>query len=114
MTCTHLDRQAIEKLFRVRQRRARQIMAGQDHAQLRIRNPLNPWKSPVFDVTRVRLLTQAIAAICPSTNGGVLPAALSRARSIACQSAARWVIFQHWKASQHHILDIALDCFSLS
>ena len=28
MTSTHLDRQAIEKLFRVRQRRARQIMAG--------------------------------------------------------------------------------------
>ena len=28
MTSTHLDRQAIEKLFRVRRRRARQIMAG--------------------------------------------------------------------------------------
>ena len=28
MTSTHLDRQEIEKLFRVRQRRARQIMAG--------------------------------------------------------------------------------------
>ena len=28
MTSTHLDRAAVEKLFRVRQRRARQIMAG--------------------------------------------------------------------------------------
>ena len=28
MTSTHLDRLAVEKLFRVRQRRARQIMAG--------------------------------------------------------------------------------------
>ena len=28
MTSTHLDRTAVEKLFRVRQRRARQIMAG--------------------------------------------------------------------------------------
>ena len=28
MTSTHLDRRAVEKLFRVRQRRARQIMAG--------------------------------------------------------------------------------------
>ena len=28
MTCTHLDRRAVQKLFRVRQRRARQIMAG--------------------------------------------------------------------------------------
>ena len=28
MTSTHLDRAAVEKLFRVRQRRARQIMVG--------------------------------------------------------------------------------------
>ena len=28
MTSTHLDRAAVEKLFRVRRRRARQIMAG--------------------------------------------------------------------------------------
>ena len=28
MTSTHLDRAAVEKLFRVRQRHARQIMAG--------------------------------------------------------------------------------------
>ena len=28
MTSTHIDRAAVEKLFRVRQRRARQIMAG--------------------------------------------------------------------------------------
>ena len=28
MTSTHLDRRAVEKLFRVRRRRARQIMAG--------------------------------------------------------------------------------------
>ena len=28
MTSAHLDRAAVEKLFRVRQRRARQIMAG--------------------------------------------------------------------------------------
>ena len=28
MTSTHLDRAAVEKLFRVPQRRARQIMAG--------------------------------------------------------------------------------------
>ena len=28
MTSSHLDRAAVEKLFRVRQRRARQIMAG--------------------------------------------------------------------------------------
>ena len=30
MTSTHLDRAAVEKLFRVRQRRARQIMASLD------------------------------------------------------------------------------------
>ena len=32
-------------------------------------------KSSVFDVTSIGLLTHAIAAICPSTKGGVLPAA---------------------------------------
>ena len=36
MTSTHLDRRAVEKLFRVRQRRARQIMAG--WAGLRVGN----------------------------------------------------------------------------
>ena len=36
MTSSHLDRAAVEKLFRVRQRRARQIMAG--WAGLRVGN----------------------------------------------------------------------------
>ena len=56
--------------------------------QLRTRSPWKSSKSLVFDVMRVRSLTCAIAAICPSTNGGVLPVALRRARSSACQSAA--------------------------
>ena len=37
MTSTHLDRAAVEKLFRVPQRRARQIMAGLEG--LRVGNP---------------------------------------------------------------------------
>ena len=61
------------------------------HVQLRTRSPWKPSKSLVFDVMRVRSLTCAIAAICPSTNGGVLPVALRRARSSACQSAASLV-----------------------
>jgi len=59
-------------------------------AQLRACSPLNPRKSALFDAMRIRLLTRAIAAIRPSTNGAVLPAPVSCARSSACQSAARW------------------------
>ena len=39
-------------------------------------------------VTRTRSLTFSIAAIWPSTQGGVRPRDASRARSPACQSAA--------------------------
>lgn len=42
----------------------------------------------MFDVAKVKPLTQAIAAIWLSTKGGVLPPALNLARSFACQSAA--------------------------
>lgn len=57
--------------------------------QLLIRRPLNSRKSASFKVTSISSLTRAIAAICPSTKDGVRPAATSRARSTACQSAAR-------------------------
>lgn len=59
------------------------------HVQHLTRRPLNWRKSDAFEVTRIRSLIRAIAAICPSTKGGVRPAATSRARSSACQSAAR-------------------------
>ena len=58
------------------------------HVQLCTRSPLKPRKWLVFEVIRVRSLTYAIAAICPSTNGGTWPTPLKRARSRACQSAA--------------------------
>ena len=45
------------------------------------RSPRNPSKSRMFLVTRNRPLTYAMAAICPSTNGGVLPKSVNRARS---------------------------------
>ena len=45
MTSTHLDRAAVEKLFRVRQRRARQIMAGLEG--LRVGNPAAPSASVI-------------------------------------------------------------------
>ncbi len=58
------------------------------HIQLSTFRPSNAEKSPGFDVTRINRLVRAIAAIWPSTNGGVLPVAVRRARSQACQSAA--------------------------
>src|SRR5450631_83148 len=45
-------------------------------------------KSSVLAVTSVRLRLWAMAAIWPSTNGGVLPPSSSRARSRPCHSAA--------------------------
>ena len=50
----------------------------------------NAWKSSTFNVISVRALVQATAATIPSAKGGVLPTAASRARSLACQSAAFW------------------------
>ena len=42
MTSTHLDRAAVERLFRVRQRRARQIMAGLETASAKITDVSRP------------------------------------------------------------------------
>ena len=57
-------------------------------AQCSTRRSWKSWKSRVFDVTTIRSLTQAMAAIWTSTKVGVCPAATSRARCLACQSAA--------------------------
>ena len=51
----------------------------------------------------------AIEAICPSTNGGVLPSAPSRARSSACQSAASRFVGKHREAGQNDMVEIAFD-----
>ena len=50
--------------------------------------PSKPMKSVTFLVTRISRLTWAVAAIIPSGNAGVLPKAIRRARSAACQAAA--------------------------
>ena len=57
--------------------------------QFSTRNALNTSKCLTFAVTSVASWTAAIAAICPSTWAVGLPRAASRARSVACQRAAR-------------------------
>ena len=54
------------------------------------RRPWNLRKCFWLRVTSARSLTRAIAAICPSTKGGLWPTCASLARSRACHSAALW------------------------
>ena len=57
-------------------------------AQFSTASPLNGLKSFGLAVTTGNPFVTAIAAICPSTNGGVFPSFSSRTRSSACHSAA--------------------------
>jgi Thymidylate synthase complementing protein len=63
---------------------------GHFHAlcQFSIFSLKNCLKSSMFRVTRIRPFTTDIAAISPSTNGGVKPFDDNLARSLACHSAA--------------------------
>jgi hypothetical protein len=53
-------------------------------------------KSALFEVARARSFTRAIAAICPSMKGGVLPAAASLARERAIQRRRLDINRRYW------------------
>ena len=88
------------------------VRQSADQAQLSARNPSNPRKSLVFVVTKIMSLTYAIAAICPSTNGGVLPNALNRAPLPRMPVRGFPVVFQDREIGQNDSVDIVLEPFT--